>query len=94
MRALHRELVRRGHERQAGELRDLRDGRLGEPRRGVDAGADRGAPEREVIDVAERILDAFEIVGEHSRIARPFLAERERRRVLHVGAADLDDVVP
>ena len=42
----------------------------------------------------QRVVDPFEIVGQHAGIAGPFLAERERRRVLHVGAADLDDVVP
>ena len=94
VRALHGELVRRADERQAGQLGDLGGGRLGEARRGVDAGADRGAAEREAIDALQRVLDALEIVGQHAGIARPFLAERDRRRVLHVGAADLDDVVP
>ena len=94
MGALHGEFVRRADERQAGQLGDVRGDGFGKARRGVDAGADRGAAEREAIEAGERALDAFEIVGEHARITRPFLAERERRRVLHVGAADLDDVVP
>ena len=61
---------------------------------GVDAGADRRAAQRQPIDALQRIVEALQVVGEHAGIARPFLAERDRRRVLHVGAADLDDVVP
>ena len=61
---------------------------------GVDAGADGGAPEGEAIDTFEAVVQALDIVGQHAGIARPLLAERDRRRVLHVGAADLDDVLP
>ncbi len=94
MRSLHGEFVRRADERQAGQLGDLGRGGFGKARRGVDPGADRGAAEREAIEAGQGALDALKIVGEHARITRPFLAQRERRRVLHMGAADLDDVVP
>ena len=94
VRALHGELVRRADERQPGEPRDLGRRRLGEAGRGVDAGAHRGAAERQPVDALQRVVDPLEIVRQHAGIARPFLAERDRRRVLHVGAADLDDVVP
>ena len=94
MRALHGELVRRADERQPGEPGDLGRRCLGEAGRGVDPGADRRAAERQPIDALQRIVDPLQIVVEHAGIARPFLPERDRRRILHVGAADLDDVLP
>ena len=74
VRALHRELVGRADERQPGQPGDLGRGGLGEAGRGIDAGADRGAAEREPVDALQRVLEALEIVGEHAGIARPFLA--------------------
>ena len=56
------------------QLRDLGGRRLGKSGRRVDAGPDRGAAERQLIDAFSRILDAFEIVRQHSGIAGPFLA--------------------
>ena len=70
MRALHREFVRRGDEGQAGEPGDLGGGRLGEARRGVDAGADRGAAERQAVDARQRVLDPLEIVASACRHSR------------------------
>ena len=94
MRALHRELVGRRDERQIGELGDLRRRRLGEAGRRIDAGTDRGPAQRELVNVAQRMLDARQVFGQHADIARPFLAQRDRRRVLQMRAADLDDVGP
>ena len=94
MRALHGEFVRGADKGQAGEPGDLGCGGLGETRRCVDPRADGRAAQRKTIDALERILDPFEIIGQHAGIARPFLPERERRGVLHVGPADLDDIVP
>ena len=69
MGALHGEFVRRADERQAGQGDDVRGDGFGKARRGVDSGADRGTAEREAIEAGERAFDAFEIVGEHARIA-------------------------
>lgn len=42
----------------------------------------------------EHILHSLKIVCEHARVAGPLLPERQRRGVLHVSPADLDDVLP
>src|SRR5262249_45694231 len=39
-------------------------------------------------------LYSFEVVGQHSGIAGPFLTKRQRSRILHMGASYLDNVVP
>ncbi len=92
--ALHGEFVGRGDEGQAGELGDLGGGGLGETGRRVDAGSDRRAAQRQAVDAVQRGFDPLQIVRQHPGIARPFLAQRQRRGVLHVGAPDLDDVAP
>ena len=67
---------------------------LSEAGRRIDSGAHCRATEREPVDTLQRIFDPLEIVREHALIARPFLSECEWRGVLHVCAADLDDVLP
>ena len=94
VRALDGKLVRCPDERQLRELRDLGRRRLGEAGRRVDAGADGGAPEREAIHAVQGVVDPLQVVGEHAAVAGPLLPEGDRRRVLHVGPADLDDVRP
>src|SRR5205807_10044999 len=74
------------------EARDLARGALAEVGAAVQAGADRGAAERELREVIESRLDVAPRVAELRRVAREFLAERERGRVLQVRAADLHDV--
>ncbi len=69
MRTLHRELVRCTNERQLCELRNFSSGRFPESRCGIDAGANGCAAEREAIHAFQRILDAIEIVAEHTNIA-------------------------
>ena len=56
MRALHGELVGRADERQPGQPGDLRRRRLGEAGRGIDAGADRRAAQRQLVDALQRVL--------------------------------------
>ena len=94
VRPLHGELVGCADEGQAGEGGDLGRGRRRKTRRRVDAGADRRAAERQAIDAAQRLLDALAVVAQHAGVAGPFLSQGERRRILHVGAANLDDVPP
>ena len=85
-------LLRGRRERQPGDLRDLRRGALGELGVRVQAGADRGAADRELVEALDRDLDALDVGVELGDVAGELLAERERHRVLQVGAADLDDV--
>jgi hypothetical protein len=54
----------------------------------------RSVPECKPIDARQRQFDPLQVIRQHRGIARPFLAEREWGRILHVGAADLHDVVP
>ena len=87
------ELVGRGDEGQAGDRGDPLGDLLGEADRRVEAGADGGAALRQfasgrAASVSMRLIDERDLRG----IAGEFLAERQRRGVLRVGAADLDDV--
>jgi hypothetical protein len=92
--ALHGEFVGRGDERQAGELGDLGRRRFGKTRCRVDARSHGGAAYRQLVHSLQRGLDPFEIVRQHSGVAGPFLTQGQRGGVLHVGAPDLDDVIP
>ena len=94
VRALHGEFVGRGDEWQVCEPGNLSRRGLGEPRRSVDAGSDCRSPQREAVDALQRIFNAMQIVAQHSGVARPLLPKGERRSVLHVGAANFDDVAP
>ena len=88
-----RELVGRRHEGQPG--RGRKAGRDLGAERGVrvEPGADRRAAERQPIEARQRAPDAGERIVDLRHPARDRLAERERRRVLQVGAADHHDVV-
>src|ERR1700674_3584688 len=79
-------------EGQAGELGDFTGGALGKFGRSVEAGADGGAADSEIVEAIEGHGDAGAVAVEKIHIAGKFLAERERRGVLQVRAADLDDV--
>ena len=92
MRGQRLELVGRGGEGQAGDRGDLGGDRLGEAHGRVEAGADRGAALRQLHTARQRLLDALDAVIDLLRVAGELLAQRQRRGVLHVGAADLDDV--
>ena len=73
---------------------DLGRNLLGEADGRVQAGADGGAALRELHQLGERHLDALDPVFDLLRVAGKFLAQCQRRRVLRVRAADLDDVLP
>jgi hypothetical protein len=94
MRALHSEFVRSANKRQARKFCNLGGGGLREARRRIDPGTDCGAAEGQAIYSLERVLDSFEIIGQHASVARPFLAQGNWGRVLHMRSSDLDDVVP
>lgn len=55
--------------------------------------ANGGAALSEEREARNDVLDSRDGVGELLNVARELLAEGERRRVLEVGAADLDDVL-
>ena len=57
----------------------------------VEPGADRGAALRQRIELLQRQPHADDAAPDLRGVAGEFLAERQRRRVLRVGAADLDD---
>ena len=59
---------------------------------GIQAGADRGAALRQRIKLALRRRESRDRRFHLRRIAGKFLAERERRCIHGVGAADLDDL--
>jgi hypothetical protein len=67
---------------------------LGEADGGVQAGADGGAALRQFHQGRQRLLDALDAVLDLLGIAAELLAQRQRRGVLGMGAADLDDVAP
>ena len=85
------EFVRRGDERQAGHRRNALGEEFCELRLGIQPGADRGAALRQRIERFHRLAQTRH-AGLHLRgIAGEFLAERERRRILRMGAADFHD---
>ena len=77
-----------------GDLGDARGDLLGEALGRIEAGADGRAALRQLHQVGQRRFDALDAVRHLRRVAGELLAERERRRVLRMRAADLDDVRP
>ncbi|EAU43488.1 hypothetical protein R2601_23383 [Salipiger bermudensis HTCC2601] len=87
------ELVGRGDEGQAGDLGHVRGDGLAPALLGVEPGAHGGAALRQLVDVGQAGLDAGDALADLVRVARELLAQGQRRSVLGVGAADLDDVL-
>ena len=88
------ELVGRRGEGHAGDGRDAVRHQFGEADRRIEAGADGGAALRQFHQHGHGLLDARDAVLHLLGIAGEFLAQRQRRGILRVGAADLDDVAP
>ena len=88
------ELVRRRGEGKAGDRRDPVGDALGKAERRVEPGADGGAALGELHQHRQRLLDARDAVLDLRGVAGELLAEGERRRILRMGAADLDDLRP
>src|SRR5260370_24183777 len=59
---------------------------------GVEAGADGGAANGEIVEAVESDGDASAIAVKHIDVAGKFLAEGERRGILQMATADFDDV--
>src|SRR3989442_5320307 len=79
-------------EGKGGKRGDFAGGPLITFRMSIAAGADGGAANGEIVEAVESHGDASPIAVEHIDVAGKFLAERKRRGVLQMGAADLDDV--
>src|SRR5580693_3962724 len=78
--------------RQAGTLGDFFRGALGEFWMGVEARADGGAADSEVVEAVESHVDAAAVAVEEIDVAGKLLADGQRRGVLQMGAADFYDV--
>src|SRR2546425_10444876 len=79
-------------EGKCGKRGDFAGGALGKFGMSVEAGADGGAANGEIVEAVESHGDASAVAIKHINVAGKFLAERKRRGVLQMGAADLDDV--
>src|SRR2546427_13175508 len=79
-------------EGKCGKRGDFAGGALGKFGMSVEAGADGGAANGEVVEAVESHGDASTIAVKHIDVAGKFLAERKRCGVLQMSAADLDDV--
>ena len=86
------ELVVGARERKADDLRHPCGEERGEARMRVEARPDGRAALGERQQPLRRLIDPSATERDLGRIAGEFLAERERRRVLRVGPADLDHV--
>ena len=65
---------------------------FGEALRGVDAGADRGAAERQRTQAGQRVPESGDAVLDLRGVAAELLAERDRGRVHQMRAAGLHDL--
>ena len=92
MRGQGFKLVGCGDKGVAGLSGDLGCKFLGKTDLGVDPGADRRAALRQFEHAGQRRFDAGDAVFDLLGIARKFLPERHRGRILQMGAADLDDI--
>jgi len=85
-------LVGRRREIDTGELCDFLGDSHIEAELGVQPGSDSGSTLSEHLQAREASLDPLDAVRKLRRISRELLAQRQRRSILQMGAADLDDV--
>src|SRR5882672_10680697 len=79
-------------EGKSGKLSNFARGAFGKLGMRVEAGANSGAANGEIVEAVESDGDAAAIAVEHIDVAGKFLAKCERRGVLQMRAADFDDV--
>src|SRR2546426_2346586 len=79
-------------EGKCGKRSDFARRALGKFGMRVEAGADGSAADGEIVEAIESDGDASAIAIKHIDVAGKFLAKSERRGVLQMGAADLDDI--
>src|SRR4030095_6840026 len=87
------EFVRRGNEGALELGTELGADPRGEIRMRIQPGADRRPSDREPVEAGLRSADRVCGMFELGHVAGELLPERQRRRVLQVSAADLDDGV-
>ena len=88
------EFVGRAFKGKTGQLRDFLRDSFGETLCRIEPRADRRAALGELEDARQGQLDPGHPIRHQSGIARKFLPQRQRRRILRVGTPDLDDIVP
>jgi hypothetical protein len=89
--ALGFEVVLRFAQLEAGLLGEQRGDAPPELRMRVETGTDRGASDRQLTEVPEAALDPLPAVAELVLVAAELLAQRQRRGILKVRAAALED---
>ncbi len=83
-----------GHlELEAGDFTEVLHHQFGVGRLGVDAGPDGRAADVHGAEPARRLDELGPVAGDGVPVGREFLSEADRRRVLQVGPARLDDAV-
>ncbi len=87
------EFVWRGHKREARVVGDLLSNAFRKPDAGVEAGADRRAAGGQLIEARQRGEEALLSGADLMRVRADLVAEPQRDGVLHVRAAQLDDVM-
>ncbi len=85
-------LVRRGDKRLPGDGRQLLSHAYRVFRMGVKPGAHRGAPQCQLRQVRQAVVDMAQIVLEHRYPAGDLLAESQRRGILQMGSANFNDI--
>ena len=85
-------LVFDGSKRVSGDATDLLGHHGGIGLFGIDAGPDGRPADAEFSEVIQRVFDDLPGLPQLCGISGELLAQRERRRILQVGASDLDDV--
>ena len=83
---------RRGHQRDAGDLRSSRARAAGSRGGALSAGADRGAAEVDLVQQRRASLEPVLVLAERDRVGAELLAQGHRHGVLQLGAADLEHV--
>src|SRR5438445_4856445 len=79
-------------EGKCGKRGDFAGGPLSKFRMSIEAGADGGAANGEIVEAVESHGDASPIAVEHIDVAGKFLPEGERCGVLQMSAADFDHI--
>src|SRR5262245_24430071 len=79
-------------ERESAEFADFLGGPFGKFGMRVEAGADSGAANGEVVEAVAGLRDASEVAVEHTDPAGKFLLDGEGCRVLQMRAAYFDDL--
>ena len=86
------EQIVRGPQRQPGVSRQVTDHQPPVVVAGVQAGADRRGADVQLAQLPRRLLDVVGAALDAGGVAAELLAERDRHRVLKMGAAGLEDV--